>query len=193
MAGRQPQRSVAARHLRLGDLRTALSVDLRPDTKERAAIAARLGASGLPKLRLSGRIAPQDGGHVLRARLGATVVQPCSITLVPVTTRIDEDVIRRYLPPHALPDVPPPGPGTEIEMPEDDTLEPAPEVLDLAEVLEEALALALPAFPRAPGAELGPAVFAAPGVIPLTDEAASPFAVLKGRAGPGPDGDEPGK
>ncbi len=178
-------RSVATRHLRLTDVRAPVTFDLRPDAAERTEIAVRLGAQTVSKLRLEGRILPQDGGHTLRARLGATVVQPCSVTLDPVTTRIDEDVVRRYLPGFDLPDA-----GTETEMPEDDSVEPAPDVVDLGLVLEEALALALPAFPRAPGVELGPAVFAAPGVEPMTDEAASPFAVLKARTADRADPDD---
>ena len=51
--------------------------------------------------------------------------------------------------------------GDEVEMPEDDTVEPMPEVIDLAEVAAEALALALPLYPRAPGADFGQAVHAA--------------------------------
>ena len=42
----------------------------------------------------------------------------------------------------------------------------------------EALALALPDFPRAEGVELGPAVFTEPGATPMTDEAAKPLAGL---------------
>jgi uncharacterized metal-binding protein YceD (DUF177 family) len=119
----------------------------------------------------------------LRATLEAVVVQPCSVTLAPVTTRIEEPVLRRY-----MPDLPMPDPGSETEMPEDDSLEPLPDAIDLAAVLAEALALALPPFPRAPGAAFGAAVFAPPGVAPLTDADASPFAVLRGRP---PDEDPP--
>lgn len=171
------------RALRPADLRTPVTFDLRPGPDDLARLAAELDLIGLSKVRLSGRAAPANGGVALDARLGATVVQPCSVTLVPVTTRIDEPVTRRY-----LPDLPPPDPGSETEMPEDDSLEPLPEVIDLAEVLAEALALALPPFPRAPGAHLGAAVFAAPGVAPMTDTDASPFAVLRGKL---PDTDAP--
>ena len=79
---------------------------------------------------------------------------------------------RRYLADMKVPE------GDEVEMPEDDTSEPLPEVIDLSEVAAEALALALPEYPRAPGAELGEAVHAAPGVAPLTDAALKPFAGL---------------
>jgi uncharacterized metal-binding protein YceD (DUF177 family) len=63
-------------------------------------------------------------------------------------------------------------------MPEDDSTEPLPEIIDLTEVLREALALALPLYPRAPGAELGEAVFAAPGAAPIRDADLRPFAAL---------------
>jgi hypothetical protein len=39
-------------------------------------------------------------------------------------------------------------------MPEDDTTEALPERLDLSAVMAEALALALPDYPRAPDAEM---------------------------------------
>jgi len=171
------------RTLRPADLRTPVTFDLRPGPDDLAQLADALGLLGLSKVRLAGRAAPAQGGVELDARLGATVVQPCSVTLAPVTTRIEEPVLRRYLPGLALPE-----PGSETEMPEDDSLEPLPDTIDLDAVLAEALALALPPFPRAPGAELGTAAFAAPGVTPLTDADASPFAVLRGRVGGGSDG-----
>lgn len=64
-------------------------------------------------------------------------------------------------------------------MPEDDTLEPIPEVIDLRALAAEELALALPDWPRAPGAELGEAVFAAPDAAPLRDADLRPFAGLQ--------------
>ena len=58
-------------------------------------------------------------------------------------------------------------------------VEPMPEVIDLAEVAAEALALALPLYPRAPGAELGePWCLPPDGVTPLTDADLKPFAAL---------------
>ncbi len=70
--------------------------------------------------------------------------------------------------------------GAEIEMPEDDSHEPLPAVLDLSRVMVEALALALAALSARRGADLEDARFAAPGTAPMTDEDARPFAVLKG-------------
>ncbi|MBF9058818.1 DUF177 domain-containing protein [Rhodobacterales bacterium HKCCSP123] len=161
--------------------------EITPDAETRAGLAADLGLLGLRKLRLAGRLVP-DGKQDwrLEASLGATVVQPCVVTAEPVTTRLDEPVTRRY-----LADMPEPE-GEEVEMPEDDSTEPLPATLDLMAVLAEALALALPQYPRAEGAELGEAVFAAPGVAPMTDEDARPLAGLAALRDRLAGSDEPG-
>lgn len=149
---------------------------LTPDAGARTAVAARLGLNALRKLSFRGELRPEGKRDwVLEAVIGATVVQPCVVTLAPVTTRIDEPVTRRFL--ADMPDEPE---GDEVEMPEDDTAEPLPEVLNLEQVMEEALALALPLYPRAEGADLETAAFAEPGITPMTDEEAKPFAGLEG-------------
>lgn len=167
-------------------------VALEPGPGARAAIAAELGLSALRKLRLTGRLLPEGRDDWrLEAELGATVVQPCGVTLQPVTTRIDEPVTRRWL---ANPPVP--AEGAEVEMPEDDSAEPLVASVDLVQVMIEALSLAIPPFPRAEGAGLGEAVYAPPGQAPLTDEAIRPFAGLAGLrdklAGGAPEGQEDG-
>jgi len=128
------------------------SFEIVPDEAVRAHLAAEFDLLDLRKLSLRGEIAPDEPrGWRLDATLGATVVQRCGVTLAPVTTRIDEAVTRRY-----SPDASAPGdlPGEDIEMPEDDTIEPLGEIIDLDAVLSEALALALPPWPRAEGAAL---------------------------------------
>ncbi|MDY6859562.1 MAG: DUF177 domain-containing protein [Pseudomonadota bacterium] len=147
---------------------------LRPGADALTEIAARLDLLALRKLSFTGTLVPQGRSDWrLEARLGATVVQPCVVTLAPVTTRIDEPVHRTYL--ARMPELPA---ADEAEMPEDDSIEKLPETLDLAQVMEEALALALPLFPRAADAELGEAVFTEPGKAPLRDEALKPFSGL---------------
>lgn len=97
-----------------------------------------------------------------------------------MVTRLDEPVRRRY-----LAGLDPPAPG-ESEMP-DDEAEALPAALDLGGVMLEALALALPPYPRAPGAEpgaetgakTGAKTRAGPGAEPPTDEALRPFAGLR--------------
>ena len=154
---------------------------------ERKSLAAELGLIALRKLRLTGEITPAGrDAMVLTARLQAEADQPCVVTLAPVRAVIDEPVRRRF-----VADLPDPE-GDEFEIPEDDTLEAMPEVIDLTEVAAEALALALPLYPRAPGAELGTVVLAPDGVVPLTDADLKPFAGLAALARPTPpeDGEE---
>ncbi|WP_114964402.1 YceD family protein [Alkalilacustris brevis] len=147
--------------------------EIAPGAEDCAVLAGFLGIDKLRKLRFAGQITPAPGGSwELHAHLGATVVQPCSVTLAQVTTRIEEEVVRRY-----LRDMPTVEEG-ESEMPEDADAEPLAEVIDPGAVMIEALALALPPFPRAEGAELGEAVFTKPGKPPLRDEDTRPLAGL---------------
>ncbi|SNR54159.1 DUF177 domain-containing protein [Paracoccus sediminis] len=121
--------------------------DLTPDADRCAAIAAELGISALSRLTFSGEIRAESGdGWALSGRLRARVTQPCVVTLKPVKTTLDEAVARHYSPHLATPE------GDEVEMP-DDTLEPLGQFIDLAAVMIEELALALPPYPRADGAE----------------------------------------
>jgi uncharacterized metal-binding protein YceD (DUF177 family) len=147
--------------------------DFAPDAEACATLARDLGLLSLRDLRLIGEITPKSRDELaLTARLTARADQACVVTLAPVAALIDEEIQRRFVVGLVVPD------GDEVEMPEDDTLEPMPEVIDLAEISAEALALALPLYPRAPGAELGEAVHAAEGVMPLRDTDLKPFAVL---------------
>lgn len=156
--------------------RKTLHFDLEPDMDQRAALAAELGLMAVRKLRFKGSLKPLGRKDwELQADLGATVVQPCTVTLDPVTTRIDEAVTRRF-----LADMPEPE-GLEVEMPQDDTLEPLPAVLDLGLIATEALVLALPQWPRSDGAALpddGAIRTAPPGQQPVTDAEIRPFAAL---------------
>lgn len=161
--------------LRVADLsqRQDRSVRVEPGGETRRALADALGIIDLRKFRLEGTLSPLGKGDWrLEATLGATIVQPCVVTLEPLTTRIDEPIERVFL---ADPE---PAPEGESEMPEDDGQEPLGDVIDLWSIAQEALALALPTYPRAPGAEIGSAQFSEPGVVPLTDDAVKPFSGL---------------
>jgi len=148
---------------------------LEPDASARAAVADTLGVPIVRKLRFVGKIAPLGRRDwQLTARLGATVVQECVTSFQPVTTRIDEDVTRSYL--AEIEDIA--ASGEEMEMPEDDTAEALPAELDLGDVMIEALALALPDYPRAEGIEPLNQSYSAPGTTPLQDEDTKPFAGL---------------
>jgi uncharacterized metal-binding protein YceD (DUF177 family) len=152
--------------------------DITPDTATCAAIAEWAGISALRRLRLKGTLTPQGRSDwLLEADFAARVVQPCAITLEPVTTDLREPVLRRY-----LADMPEPS-GEEAEMPEDDSAEALGSVIDLAAVALEALELALPMFPRAADAVLDETLAAEAGVTPLRDEDTRPFAGLKALLG----------
>jgi uncharacterized metal-binding protein YceD (DUF177 family) len=68
----------------------------------------------------------------------------------------------------------------EIEMPEDDSVEKLTGVIDIGAVMAEALALAIPVYPRKTDADLGETIFAGPGIEPMSDDDARPFAGLAG-------------
>lgn len=161
--------------LRVADLpNTAPTLfDLRPDSAQCAALGDELGLLALRKVRLRGQIAAQGPRDwVLSATLGATVVQGCVVTLDPVTTRLDVPVRRLFVADYIEPE------ESEAEIPEDETCEPLRETIALDVILQEALVLHLPLYPRAPGAQLQEAHFSPPGTDPLSDETARPFAGL---------------
>ena len=161
--------------LRVADLppRRPTRFHLRPDAAARAALAAELDLDALRKLDFRGSLVAEGRRDWrLEAQLGATVVQPCVVTAEPVVTRIDTQVTRRFV--HDLPEPD----ETEAEMPEDDSLERLGSVIDPGAVMREALALALPDYPRRPDAALDQAEFAPPGAAPLDDSRPNPFAAL---------------
>lgn len=161
--------------LRVADLSQTSenSFALRPEKDELARIAAALDLSALRKLSFEGRIKPLGASDwVVEGRLGATVVQPCVVTLDPVTTRIDTDVRRQFVADYEEPNDP------EAEMPEDDSVEALGTWIDPGRIMREALALAVPDYPRKEDAELGQLVYTKPGEAPMTDEDARPFAGL---------------
>ncbi|MEP5758108.1 MAG: DUF177 domain-containing protein [Litoreibacter sp.] len=161
--------------LRIADLnpKRPERFDIRPTPAQLEQMRETLDLSALRKVRLEGRLQAR-GKHdwELTAHIGGTTVQPCGVTLEPVTTRIEEDISRIYLAEWEDPE------DSEVEMPGDDRSEPLPATLDLIEVTIEALSLALPLFPRAPDAELGEMIVTEPGTTPLTQDALKPFAGL---------------
>lgn len=148
---------------------------LRPEPSDLKAWAAELGLEGLRKLSFTGDVRPAGKRDwQLNARLGATIEQTCAVSLAPVRTRIESEVTRRFVSELDMPDAP------ELEMPEDDSIEPLGAWIDPEAVMIEALSLEIPPYPRADGVTFEDAQFAATNVVPLTDETAKPFAGLAG-------------
>jgi uncharacterized metal-binding protein YceD (DUF177 family) len=152
--------------------RKPLRFTFAPDPAARAAIAAELDLLDLPEFSFKGELLPQGRADVLlRADLTALVVQPCSVTLAPVRSKLVDTTEVRFVHDYVEPA------ADEWEIPADDSV-PLPESIDVAAIAIEALTLALPLYPRARGAEFTEAAFAAPGEKPLTSEDLKPFAGL---------------
>ncbi|MCB1391506.1 MAG: hypothetical protein KDK12_20565, partial [Rhodobacteraceae bacterium] len=118
--------------LRVGELanRGGLRFHLLPSTESRQTLADELDAVRIRKLEFRGRVVPEGRQDWrLEGVLGATVVQSCVITAEPVTTRIDETIVRRY-----LRDMPMPT-EVEAEIPEDDSMESLGPVIDPGAVM----------------------------------------------------------
>lgn len=149
----------------------------QPTAEEIEEIRTALDLLDLKKVMFKGDIRPKGKRDwQLNATLGATAQQACVVTLSPVTTRIDTPVLRTYLANFETPD-----PESETEMPEDETIEPLGKAVDLLDVLQEALALELPDYPRA-GTEATDTPFqithTEEGKKAMSDEDARPFAAL---------------
>ncbi|MBV7409551.1 DUF177 domain-containing protein [Maritimibacter sp. DP1N21-5] len=161
--------------LKVSELDHSRPHDLAVSLNEESAMALahELGIEAARKVRLEGRLAPVGRRDWrFEGTLGATVVQPCVVTLAPVTTRIDEPVERTWI--EGLT----PTTAEESETPQDVAQEPLGPVIDIGALLAEAVALALPLYPRADDAELGDAVFTEPGKDAIRDEDLKPFAGL---------------
>lgn len=149
---------------------------LSPGAEDRALVADFMGLDELRELGFEGALsACGSDGWEANGTLSALVVQSCVVTLRPVSQYIEETVTRRYIPGLESPE--------EVDVivsdsDEDDAADPLGEEIDLAALMLESLALAIDPYPRAEGAELETRVFAEPGVKPMTDEDARPFAKL---------------
>jgi uncharacterized metal-binding protein YceD (DUF177 family) len=138
------------------------------------AIAEILSVVSVKKMRIVGKISPSGAKDwILTANVGATVTQTCIITLDPVQTRIDTQVTLTYVAEYQVD-----GHESVAEMTVDETIEPLVDEIDLTTIAIEAVALALPDYPKAPNAQLETTVFAADGVTPMTDADTKPFASL---------------
>jgi uncharacterized metal-binding protein YceD (DUF177 family) len=152
--------------------------DFRPTPEIIQKLVTELELLGLSKVRFHGQLrAVGRKGWELTAHCGARVIQPCVVSLDPVSTRIDVTVERKFIP-LSDPAFDNDGKDEEIEMDQDDSIEPLEEGVDLLTILTESLALELPAYPRSKGAVLKTSTFSADGTVPMSDEDAKPFAGL---------------
>ena len=164
-----------AHQLRLDQIRDGERLDLIADDAERSAVAERLG---LPSLdRLEAHVTLSRTGEIVRTegRLLAALDQRCVVTGDPVAAHVDEPFALLF-----MPEPPSGGPDEEIELGEADcdTLFYDAAVIDLGSAIADTLALSLDPYPRSASAQ---AALREAGV--MTQEQASPFAVLAGLKG----------
>lgn len=155
--------------------------NIEADAGERAALAKRFGLLALDVLKAEGSLETLDHGRraFLQAHLTARVTQSCVVTLEPVTSDIDESFTLEFdadADPMALvaPEIP-----EDIEdfLAQPDPPDPLVDgVVDIGESVAEHLALALPAYPRAPGVDFADS---APAEV-LDSPEESPFKALAG-------------
>ena len=159
-------RPVAPRLLSRG---SEIAVREVADEAEKARLARLFDAVEVRKFRLSGTLRPaQKGAWGLEARLSATVVQSCVVTLEPVVSLLDERVERLWLPGGALRTG-----DIVIDTEGEEEVEALEDGIALGLVAMEAAALALPPYPRAENApEIAEPEPAA------EDETRRPFAAL---------------
>ncbi|PIP96957.1 MAG: hypothetical protein COW75_09460, partial [Rhodobacterales bacterium CG18_big_fil_WC_8_21_14_2_50_71_9] len=106
--------------------------------------------------------------------------QVCVVTLEPVDTDFAEPFERFFAPKARLDEA-----AGLLDPEGEETVEALGEAIDLGEIAAEAAALAIDPYPRKPEAAFDGVLTGPPGVAPLTDEAARPFAglaTLKGKA-----------
>ena len=133
------------------------------------ALAETLAVSAIDSMSATYRISAKSSGRYrLDGRITARVVQPCVVTLDPVTQTIDEPLSFELWPADQIPKEE----RTEVEVDLDDAPEPySGTTLPVGRLVYEVLAAAIEPFPRSENAELD---------ATATPEPAkqSPFAVL---------------
>lgn len=170
------EQNTSKRIFRVADLPQNQPTDilLIADSDELQVLSEELGVTSLKKLRFEGRLSAMGKRDwFLQADLGFTVTQPCVVTLEPVTTRVDVPVERQFIAGYEAPE------DEEFELTDDENTESLGAEINFEAVMKEALALALPLYPRKADASLLETNFTEPGKKAMTDEDARPFAGLE--------------
>ena len=159
-----------AHQLRLDQIRDGERIDLNADETERHAVSERLGLQSLKRLEAHATL--NRKGDCVRAegRVVASLDQSCVITGDPVPAHVDEAFEIAFVP---EPQISRSEEEIELDPTECDVVFHDGSTIDLGSAIADTLALALPAYPRSPGAD---AVLKEAGI--LTEAEASPFADL---------------
>jgi uncharacterized metal-binding protein YceD (DUF177 family) len=125
----------------------AMVYPLVANEAERAALARRFDIIALDSLAATVRLVRQGRDISLSAELAADVVQLCGVTLEPFASRVTDSatVLYRRQPPPA-----------DLAIEDEDYELLTDDTIDIGEAVAQQLSLALPLFPRAPGATIPP-------------------------------------
>lgn len=132
-----------------------LEVLRQADGDELKLLAAELHILGLERLEVAYAVKPLSGGRYrLSGKITGRAVQACIVTLDPVSTDISDSLTAEFRPEGDFP-LETSAAEAEIGALEAEEYEPIEQHrLAIGRVIVETLASALPAYPRAPGAEL---------------------------------------
>lgn len=161
-----------AHRLRLDQIGDGERLDLVADEDERSAIARRLSLLSLERLEAHVSLSRAERSIRAEGRLLAALDQSCVVSGVPVAAHIDEPFAILF-----IPEPPTTAHDEEIELGADDcdTVFYDGSVIDLGSAIADTLALSIDPYPRSAGAD---AALREAGI--LTEQQASPFAVLSG-------------
>jgi len=151
----------------------SVAVDVATKEADRAALAEAYDVKVTAMAATATLPAHADGGILVEGRVIADIVQTCVVSLVPVDQHIDEPFEARFAPPGSR-EHQPPKPHAEVVVDPNAPDPPEPltgPTIDVGAVAEEAFALAIDPYPRAPDATL-------PEVADPDAEGDSPFAAL---------------
>ena len=141
--------------------------------KAAAAMADDIGAIEIKKLRFEGVIVSTGASAwQLTGKLVATVIQECVVSLSPVKTRLDIDVVRNFSTEEPGGTARPYAPVPKLD------IEVVAKSIDLAAVAREALLLELPIYPKIEGAEATQSNFSGVNEPDFNEDRRRPFASL---------------
>jgi uncharacterized metal-binding protein YceD (DUF177 family) len=124
-----------------------LDVTIEATRAECAALAERMNLPAIQRLVCKFQLSQLGLRRVLATgHLQAEVTQTCVITLEDFAATLEEDFRIRFVPEDEVTD--------ELDLDKDDEVPFGNGVLDLGEAAAEQLGLALPPYPRMPGAEM---------------------------------------
>ena len=175
-----PKSEISDKIIKFANLNTVRtnSFHWKSDAIDNSKIAKQLDLLSVEKIDFKGKISAHGKKKwLLSGKLGATALQQCVVTLEAVKCRIDEKIKRIYIPVEEIPSLEKDD-GRDVELELDENLEPLTNSLDLSTIALEALALALPDYPRSNNAEYVTRSIGIDDQIVEEENIQNPFAIL---------------